>query len=54
VELEEAKALVAALEQSSAQQSTLPFVPGLSQVNRDEELIIRLQNEVGGVAFAQD
>ena len=44
VEVEEAKALVAAMEKSQLEQTTLPYVPGLSQ-NNDATMTIRVQDE---------
>ena len=46
VELEEAQALVEALEQSASDQNALPFVPGLSRKDESDTLTIHIQEEV--------
>ena len=45
VEMEEAQALVAAMEQSEMTQLPLPFVPGLSRPYGEKTVTIRVQDE---------
>ena len=49
VEAEEAKALAQALEASTSRQAMLPFIPGLSRMEGQETVVIRVQDEVGFV-----
>jgi hypothetical protein len=46
VEIEEAKALVAALERSTLAQDALPYIPGLSRDPSEKSLTIYIQDEV--------
>ena len=46
VEIEEAQALVAALERSSLAQDALPYVPGLSREPSEASVTVYIQDEV--------
>jgi len=51
VEIEEAQALVAAMERSSLTQDRLPHIPGLSRELSEKKVDIHVQDEVRTVVW---